>query len=54
MENNRFVEIVGDNYSAPYKSTRYACRGVVVQDEKILLSYVAEEDGQEVHLWKKK
>ena len=33
------IEIFGDNYSKNYKHIRYASRGVVIKDNKILLSY---------------
>ena len=35
----RVTEIVGDNYLGQWKSTRTACRGIVIQDHRILLSY---------------
>lgn len=39
MRRNNFIEIVEKNYFGSYESTLYACRGVVIQDGKILLSY---------------
>ena len=42
MEN--IFEIIGDNYSGSYKYTRYACRGIVIKEDKILLSYEIKKD----------
>ncbi|WP_026526110.1 NUDIX domain-containing protein [Butyrivibrio sp. VCD2006] len=33
------VEIVGDNYFGSWVKSRIACRGIIVQDGKILLTY---------------
>ena len=44
MKKNKIIQIVGENYSGSYKTTRYACRGVVIQDNKILLSYKTKVD----------
>lgn len=44
MDNTNYVEIVGENYFGSYKTTRYACRGIVIQDGKILLSYETKID----------
>ncbi len=33
------IEIVGSNYSGVWKKTRIACRGVILQDNNLLLSY---------------
>jgi len=33
------IEIIGDNYLGKYTSTRIACRGLVIRDNKILFSY---------------
>ena len=41
---NNVIEIVGDNYFGSYKYTRYACRGVIIKDNKILLSYATKMD----------
>lgn len=38
------AEIVGKNYSGSYTKTRIACRGVVVREDRILLSYETEND----------
>lgn len=38
------IEIVGKNYYGSYKYTRYACRGIVIQGENILLSYATKKD----------
>lgn len=41
---NEFIEIVGENYFGFYKSTRYACRGIVIKDDNILLSLLSNKD----------
>lgn len=38
------IEIIGDNYLGSYKRTRYACRGVIIQNNQILLSYATKKD----------
>ncbi len=38
-EHRRIAEIVGDNYSGSWNKTRTACRGIVIMDGKLLLSY---------------
>lgn len=38
------IEIVGDNYCGSYQRTRYACRGVVIDDGKMLVSYASKID----------
>lgn len=35
----RIIEIVGANYHGKWKKTRTACRGIIFDGEKILLSY---------------
>lgn len=35
----KIVEIVGDNYFGKWNKTRTACRGIVIENSKILLSY---------------
>ena len=35
----KIVEIVGDNYLGKWNKTRTACRGIVIENSKILLSY---------------
>lgn len=44
MENNNIIEIVGENYTGSFKSTRYASRGIVIQDGNILLSHELKND----------
>lgn len=38
------IEIIGDNYDGKWNKTRVACRGIVIEDGKILLSYMAASD----------
>lgn len=38
------IEIIGSNYSGSFRNVRTACRAVVLEDEKILLSYEKEND----------
>ena len=38
-EYRRIAEIVGNNYSGKWHRTRTACRGIVIRDHKLLLSY---------------
>ncbi len=38
------VEIVGKNYCGHWNSERTACRGVVIEDGRILLSYSVRDD----------
>lgn len=38
-KNMKRIEIVGKNYFGHYENSRMACRGIVVQNGKILLSY---------------
>ena len=33
------VEIIGDNYFGKWDKTRTACRGIIIRDNRILLSY---------------
>ena len=33
------IDIVGDNYSGSWTDTRTACRGIVIKDGKLLLSF---------------
>ena len=33
------IEIVGENYCGNWDKTRTACRGIVIDGERILLSY---------------
>lgn len=35
----KIIDIVGDNYSGNWTNTRTACRGIVIEKDKILLSY---------------
>ena len=37
-------EIIGQNYSGSYKYTRYASRGIIMKEGKILLSYEVKKD----------
>ena len=36
------IEIVGENYCGNWDKTRTACRGIVIDGERILLSYAAK------------
>lgn len=38
-EYRRIVEIIGENYSGKWNKSRTACRGIVIRDQQILLSY---------------
>ncbi|WP_158589483.1 NUDIX domain-containing protein [Butyrivibrio sp. CB08] len=38
------IDIVGDNYFGKWTNTRTACRAVIIQDGKLLLSYAAVDD----------
>ena len=38
-EYRRIVEIVGDNYFGTWDKTRTACRGIILRDNRLLLSY---------------
>ena len=38
-EYRRIVEIVGDNYFGKWDKTRTACRGIIIRDNRLLLSY---------------
>ena len=38
-EYGRIVQIVGDNYSGEWNQTRTACRGIILRDNCLLLSY---------------
>ena len=40
----KHIEIFGDNYSGYYLSTRTACRGIVIDGDRILLSYETKTD----------
>ena len=33
------IEIIGDNYLGKWTETRTACRGIILQDKRILMSY---------------
>ncbi len=35
----KIIDIVGDNYLGKWNKTRTACRGIVIENSKILLSY---------------
>ncbi|MDO5773947.1 MAG: NUDIX hydrolase [Spirochaetales bacterium] len=35
----KIIDIVGDNYLGKWDKTRTACRGIVIENSKILLSY---------------
>ena len=35
----KIIDIVGDNYFGKWDKTRTACRGIVIENSKILLSY---------------
>ena len=41
---NRYVKIVGLNYQGHYQSTRKSCRGIVIENSNILLSYETKTD----------
>ena len=36
------IEIVGENYCGNWDKTRTACRGIVIDGDRILLSYAAK------------
>ena len=38
------IEIIGDNYFGYWDRERIACRGIVIQDDKVLLSYETKTD----------
>ena len=38
-EYGRIVRIIGDNYSGKWNKTRTACRGIIIRDNRLLLSY---------------
>lgn len=35
----KIIDIVGDNYLGKWNKTRTACRGIVIENSEILLSY---------------
>lgn len=42
--NEKFIEIFGDNYKGYYQSTRISCRGIIIKNNNILLSYETKTD----------
>ena len=40
----RTIEIVGKNYFGHWTHERTACRGVIIEDGRVLLSYAARDD----------
>lgn len=38
------IDIVGDNYFGKWDKTRTACRGIIIENSKILLSYETVTD----------
>lgn len=40
----KVIDIVGDNYFGNWDKTRTACRGIIIEGEKILLSYETVTD----------
>lgn len=40
----KVIDIVGEKYLGKWNKTRTACRGIIVDDEKILLSYETAND----------
>ena len=38
------ADIIGKNYFGHFTNTRVACRGIVIEDDRILLSYEKEND----------
>lgn len=44
MKENNIIEIIGENYFGSYERTRSACRGIVIKNGKILLSYETKID----------
>ena len=40
----RSIEIVGDDYIGHYEKERTACRGLIVKDDQILMSYEVNTD----------
>ena len=43
-EKMKYKKIVGKNYVGNYTETRIACRGIVISDGRLLLSYETERD----------
>ena len=39
MEKVKIIDIIGENYFGDWDKTRTACRGIVIDGERILLSY---------------
>ena len=39
-----YVKIVGDNYFGNYNKTRYACRGVIIQNDQLLMTVLVSKD----------
>ena len=38
----KILEIKGNNYNGKYNKTRVACRGLIIRDDEILMSYETE------------
>ncbi|MCR4622434.1 MAG: NUDIX hydrolase [Clostridiales bacterium] len=43
-DNMQTIEIIGENYFGRWDKTRVACRGIVINDGQILMSYASKED----------
>ncbi len=43
-ENMKTINIIGDNYFGQWTNTRTACRAIIIQDGKLLLSYETRYD----------
>ena len=40
----KVIDIVGENYFGKWDKTRTACRGIIIHDTKVLLSYETRND----------
>lgn len=40
----KVIDIVGENYIGKWDKTRTACRGIIIEGDKILLSYETVND----------
>ena len=44
MDNAKIIAITGDNYAGKWNHTRTACRGIILRDNFILMSYETRTD----------
>ncbi len=44
MDKPKIIDIIGENYYGKYSKTRIACRAVIIQDNKVLISYLQRND----------